>query len=647
MNQTAKHFYEFGPFRLDTAERLLLRNGEEVLLTPKVFDLLLVLVENSGHIFEKDELMKAIWLDTVVEEANLTRNISTLRKALGEGPDTHQYIETIPWRGYRFVAGVKEVTNNNTETAITIPPSPSAPSETEERGLRSGEAIAAGPVSNVASPVTWIRRRQVAAGAIALALLAFGGWALYLRFKTHPPIESLAVLPFTSGSADPQTAYLSDGITESLINNLSQLPNLRVIARTTAFRYKDQAADLSKIGRDLNVNAVLSGKVHLRGDTIIVQADLVNVADGAQLWGQQYTRKLSDIFALQAEVATDIAEESQSKLTGEEKRLLAKRYTNDTEAYQLYLKGRFFWDKRTEDGFKKAIDYFRQATQRDPQYALAHTGLADAYIGLTFYNYLPPKEAMPQAKASALEALKSDDMLAEAHASLAHVNVNYDWDWTGAESEFKRAIALNPRYPTAHQWYAAHYLTPKGRLDEALAEMSQARDLDPLSLVMNSFMGSTLYFAGKRDQAVEQCFKTLELDLNFGVARWHLGLALVQAERFEEAIAELNKAVALSGGSPLMKAALGHAYAVSGRRGEAMKILTELVKLAERSYVSASEIAAIYAGLGERDRTMAWLEKAAEERAFHLVYLKVRPEFAPLRSDPRFADLLRRVGLAP
>jgi TolB-like protein/DNA-binding winged helix-turn-helix (wHTH) protein/Flp pilus assembly protein TadD len=647
MNQSAKHFYEFGPFRLDIAERLLLRNGEEVLLTPKVFDLLLVLVENSGHILEKDELMKAIWLDTVVEETNLTRNISTLRKALGESPDTHQYIETIPWRGYRFVVGVKEVTNNNTETAITIPTSPPALSETEERGSRSGEATAAGPVSNVASLVTWIRRHQVAVGAIALALLAFGGLALSLRLKTHPPIESLAVLPFTSGSADPQTAYLSDGITESLINNLSQLPNLRVIARTTAFRYKDQAVDPSKIGRDLKVNAVLSGKVLLRGDTIIVQADLVNVADGAQLWGQQYVRKLSDIFALQAEVATDIAEESQSKLTGEEKRLLAKRYTNDAEAYQLYLKGRYFWDKRTEDGFKKAIDYFRQATQRDPHYALAHAGLADAYIGLAFYNYLPPKVAMPQAKASALEALKFDDMLAEAHASLAHVKVNYDWDWAGAESEFKRAIALHPRYPTAHQWYAAHYLTPKGRLEEALAEMIQARDLDPLSLVMNSFMGATLYLAGRRDQAVEQCVKTLELDPNFGVARWHLGLALVQEGRFEEAIVELNKAVTLSGGSPLMKAALGHSLAVSGRRGEAMKILTELQKLAERSYVSASEIAAIYAGLGERDQTMAWLEKAAVERAFHLVYLKVRPEFAPLRSDPRFADLLRRIGLAP
>jgi TolB-like protein/DNA-binding winged helix-turn-helix (wHTH) protein len=307
MNQSAKYFYEFGPFRLDTVERLLLRDGEEVSLTPKVFDLLLVLVENSGHIFEKDELMKAVWPDAVVEETNLTRNVSTLRKALGESPDARPYIETIPWRGYRFVASVKEVTNNNTQTAITTPPLPPALGEMEGRGSRSGEASAAGAMSYAASLITWIRRHQVAAGAIALALLASGGWALSLIFKTPPPIESLAVLPFTSGSDDPQTAYLSDGITESLINNLSQLPNLRVIARTTAFRYKDQAADLSKIGRDLNVNAALMGKVLLRGDTMIVQADLVNVADGAQLWGQQYTRKLSDIFALQAEIATDIA----------------------------------------------------------------------------------------------------------------------------------------------------------------------------------------------------------------------------------------------------------------------------------------------------------------------------------------------------
>ncbi len=523
---------------------------------------------------------------------------------------------------------------------MTTPYSPSTLNEAEERATRSEEAGAA-------SLISWISRRQVVAGAIALGLLVFGGWVISLRFKGRPPIESLAVLPFTSGSDDPQTAYLSDGITESLINNLSQLPNLRVIARTTAFRYKDQAAEPSKIGRDLNVNAALTGKVLLRGDTLIVQADLVNVADGAQLWGQQYARKLSDIFALQAEIATDIAEELQTKLTGEEKRLLAKHYTNDTEAYRLYQTGRFYWYKRTEDGFKKAIDYFRQATQRDPHYALAHTGLADAYIGLTFYNYLPPKEAMPQAKASAMEALKIDDTLAEAHTSLAHVKVNYDWDWAGAESEFKRAIALNPRYATAHQWYASHYLTPKGRLEEALAEMSQARDIDPVSLVMNTFMGVTLYFAGKREQAVEQCVKTVELDPNFGVAHWHLGLALAQEARFEEAIAELNKAVALSGASPLMKAALGYAFAASGRRGEAMKILAELQKRAEQSYVSASEIASIYAGLGERDRAIAWLEKAAEERAFHLVYLNVRPEFAPLRSDPRFENLSVRVGLAP
>jgi len=640
MNQPNKRFYEFGPFRLDTAERLLLRNGEEVSITPKVFDLLIVLVENSGHIFEKDELMKAIWPDATVEETNLTRNISTLRRALGESQDRRQYIETIPWRGYRFVASVREAPNNNTETPITAAPSPSILNEERARAERSGEASAAPLISR-------LNRRRVTAGAIVLALLAFAALAFSLRFKGRPPIESLVVLPFASGSVDPQAAYLSEGITESLINNLSQLSNLRVIARTTAFRYKDQAADSSKIGRDLNVSAALTGRVLLRGDTLIVQADLVNVADGAQLWGQQYTRKLSDIFALQAEIATDIAGELQSKLTGEEKRLLAKRYTNDTEAYQLYQTGRFYWDKRTEDGFKKAIEHFRRATQRDPHYALAHTGLADAYLGLAFYNYLPPKEALPQAKASALEALTLDETLAEAHTSLAHVKVNYDWDWAGAESEFKRAIALNPRYTTAHQWYAAHYLTPNGRLEEALAEMSKARDIDPVSLVMNTFMGATLYFAGRSDHAVEQCVKTVDLDPNFGVARWYLGLALVQEARFGEAIAELNKAGALSGGSPLMKAALGYAYAVSGGRDEAMKILAELQKRAERSYVSASEIATIYAGLGERDRAIAWLEKAAEERAFHLVYLNVRPEFAPLRSDPRFADLLRRVGLAP
>src|SRR5262245_50198104 len=337
MNQPAKLFYEFGPFRLDTAERLLLRNGEEVSLTPKVFDLLLVLVENGGHILEKDELMKAVWPDAVVEETNLTRNISTLRRALGEGQDTRKYIETIPWRGYRFVASVREIANNNTETAMATPSSQSILNETglnetglNEMGLNeTGEPATQRVEAGASPPIRQNNRRWLGAGAIILALLAFAALAPSLIFKRRPPIESLVVLPFANGSADPQAEYLSDGITESLINNLSQLSNLRVIARTTAFRYKDQAAEPSTIGRDLNVNAALTGKVLLRGDTLIVQAELVNVADGAQLWGQQYARKLSDIFALQAEIATDIAEELQSKLTGEEKRLLVKHYTND------------------------------------------------------------------------------------------------------------------------------------------------------------------------------------------------------------------------------------------------------------------------------------------------------------------------------
>jgi len=371
----------------------------------------------------------------------------------------------------------------------------------------------------------------------------------------------------------------------------------------------------------------------------------VSVADVSLLWADHFDENFTDIFKVEDSISTKVAAALALKLSGEEQRRLIKRYTDNAEAYRLYLKGRFFWNKRTGEGFKLGIAQFEQAVEKDPGYALAYAGLADSYTGLTFYNFAAPNETMPKAKAAATRALAIDSTLAEAHASLAHITVNYDWKWSDAEKEFRLSIELKPDYATAHQWYAIHYLTPTGQSEEAVQEMKRALDLEPTSLVMNTFLGATLYFAGRYDDAIEQGRKTIQMDSNFAVAHWHLGLAYEQKGMFDDSIAELQKAISLSGSSPLMIAALGHAYAKAGKRNEANRILDELQKLSAVRYVSSYELAAIYVALDEREQAFQRLERAYNERSFHLINVNVRPEFAPLRPDPRFLDLMRRIGL--
>ncbi len=459
-------------------------------------------------------------------------------------------------------------------------------------------------------------------------------------------IDSLAVLPFENRSAEPDAEYLSDGITESIINSLSHLPKLRVMPRSTVFGYKGREVNPQTVGRDLNVGAVLTGRVAHRGDSLNIQTELVDALSGWQLWGEQYNRKLADIFAVQEEIAREISEKLRLRLSGEEKKQLSKRYTENAQAYQLYLKGRYYWNKRTEEGLKKGIEYFERAIAKDPTYAVAHTGIADSYFILGWYSYLSPKEAFPKAKAAAVKALEIDDALAEAHNSLAYLKLDYDWDWLGAERGFKRAMTLNPAYATAHHWYAEH-LTAMGLFDEAEAEMKRAQELDPLSLIINAFGGWIFYMARRYDQAVEQCQKTLEMDPNFAVARLWLGQAYEQKAMYAEAIAEFQKSIAISGRSTFLVAALGHAYAASGNRGEAMKILEELRQLSKQRYVAPYFMAVIHKSLGENDQAFEWLEKAYEERSSWLVFLKVEPRLDSLRADPRFQNLLRCVGLPP
>ena len=510
-----------------------------------------------------------------------------------------------------------------------------------------------GPTAvNVSPPVASTRPRWRSGtalrttGAAVIVVLAAAG--LFYRFaRRAETIDSLAVLPFVNVSADQDVEYLSDGITESLINSLSQLPHLRVISRDSAFRYKGKETDAQTVGHELGVRAVFKGRVMQRGNGLAISAELVDARDNSHIWGQQYSRKASDIFALQEEIAKEMTTALRVRLTGEDEKRLTKSYTANPEAYEDYLKGRFWWNKRTEQGLDKGIEYFQQAVAKDPTYALAYSGLADCYSLLPVYGFVPPKEDFPKAKEAALKALQLDDTLAEAHVSLAYIKTFYDWDWSGAEREFQRAIALNPSYATAHQWYGTALRTI-GRLEEAIAEQKRALELDPLSLVINRDLGFTFYVSRQYDQVIEQERKTLELEPNFVGAHRTLGLAYLQKSMYKEGIAEIEKELVLYPGNTRVLAGLGYAYAVAGKRAEAQKVLDKLNQLSKQSYVPADAMALVYAGLGDKDKAFEWLEKSYEERSTVSYYpLKADPIYDPLRSDPRFADLLRRMNLQP
>lgn len=463
------------------------------------------------------------------------------------------------------------------------------------------------------------------------------------RTRSRKARNSLAILPLTNASNDASMEYLSDGITESIIDNLSQLPGLRVMARSTVFSYKGKEINPQEAGRELGVRAVLTGRVLQLNERLIIKTELVDVADGWQLWGEKYDRTHSDIFAVQEEIANEIAEALRLKLSGAQMKRLGKRHTENSKAYQMYLKGRYFWNKRTEEGLKKSIEYFELAILSDADYALAHAGLADCYNVLGFYSALPPSEAFSKAKLAAIKALEIENTLAEAYASLAYALSHYDWEWAAAEQKYQRALELNPNYATAHQWYG-WYFALLGRFPEGISEMKQAQERDPLSLVINSAMGWVFYLARDYDQAVGQYRKTLEMDPNFYLAHLWLGRAYEQKGEYAEAISELQKAKMLAD-TPETLSALGHVYAISSRRGDAIKILNELTELTRRRYVSPYFMATVYAGLDDKDQAFLWLERACEERSFGLVYLKVDPILDVLRADSRFTELLRRIGL--
>jgi serine/threonine protein kinase/tetratricopeptide (TPR) repeat protein len=460
-------------------------------------------------------------------------------------------------------------------------------------------------------------------------------------------IDSLAILPLINKCTNPGMEYLSDGISESMIDALSQLSGLRVMAWSTVSGYKGKEVDPRDVGRKLNVRAVLTGRLMQVGERLVIKTELVNVADGSHLLGESFSCEPSDILDVEAEISRAISEKLLVRLSTEERRQLTKRHPDNVEAYQEYLKGRYFWNKRTEEDVRKALEHFKKAIDEDPSYALAYAGLADAYVILGSFGIsaLPPGEAYPRAREAAMKALEIDDQLAAAHASLGFTLAQYYWDKPAAEREFKRAIELEPDYAIARHWYGFVYLVATGRLDEAIREVRRAHELDPLSQPISANLGLTLYLARQSHQAIKQFQKTLEMDQNFVYAHWQLGLAYEQQEMVPEAIAEFRKAITLSGGSALTTALLGHAYAVSGKAGEALKVLDELRELSKRRYVSSYRVAAIYVGLGEKDLAFQWLDRAYQERDGWLIWLRLDPVMEPLISDKRFDHLIRRIGL--
>ena len=646
MAEQTNDFYEFGRFRVKSYERVLLRGEEPVPLTPKAFDILLTLLENGGRIVPKDDLMKKVWPNTFVEEGNLTQNVSLLRKALGESANSSQFIETVPRRGYRFVAPVVKVNGSNGERLSEIPASPLLPNTSASSD--SASPLRKQELGTRNSKLETFSRR-VPALALTLAVVVIAGVGItYMigRAKagaSPTSIQSIAILPFVDDSPDADAEFLDDEIGESLVNSLTKLPKLRVVPRSVMVSYKGRSVDPRKVGQELNVRAVVTGRVHRHGDTISIQADLIDLDSVSQIWGQHYDRRLADILLVQEEISRDIFENLRLKLNVEEQKQL--------EAYRLYLKGRNAWNKRTPEGLQQGIDYFQQAITTDPNYAAAYAGLADCYNMQVIYGVDQPKDGFPKAKEAAVKALEMDETLAEAHTSLAFIKFRWDRDRVEAEREFQLAIKYKPTYAPAHQWYSS-YLVALERFDEAVAEARRTQELEPLSFTASSHLGWILYLSGRNDEAIATCTKILSLDPNSFPARRYLGLAYEQKGMYPQAIDEFQKGVKLSG-SPLILALLGHAYAVSGKTANARTVLSDLHDLSEapdvsaRRYVSPYTVAAIYAGLGEKDQAFKWLERANEERDVWLMNLKVDPVFARLRSDKRFQDLLTRAGLRP
>lgn len=590
MSEQQARFLEFGPFRLDVVRRRLLNEGRMVPLTSKVFDTLLALVEGGGEVVEKEDLMKKVWPDSFVEEGNLTQNISVLRKTLGESPGAHRYIVTVPRVGYRFVAGVKRLPPDTSQT--TSAQTTDAPAE-------------------------------ASAGAHAL---------------------SLAVLPFKLlAHAGVEDEYLGLGMADALITRLSNIRRLVVRPTSAVLKYASGAQDPAAAGRELQVAMVLEGSIRRAGGRLRATVQLVSVGDERSLWADRFDEQSADIFKVEDSVAERVALALSLRLTGEERQRIKRRYTDDAEAHEFYLKGRYYSNKFTLESFRKAVESFNRALELDPEYALAYAGLAESYW-IAADLYLNPREALRNAQEAAARAVAADGELAEAHTFLAAAKMNYDWDWAEAERHFERALELNPSHAPARHWYG-WYLTLRGRHDEAVSQLHQAKQLDPLSLGINWFLSASLCLAGRYEESIEAARELINLEPNFWAGHWALAIAHAYEGEYAEAFKAYSKAEALDA-SPMIRAAQAHALALAGERTAAQAMLSELKSREHETYVPPYYLALIHLALGEPEHALDYLERAYEERDGSLPLLKVDRRLDPLRPHPRFPALLARLNLA-
>jgi TolB-like protein/DNA-binding winged helix-turn-helix (wHTH) protein/Tfp pilus assembly protein PilF len=630
-----KHFYEFGPYRLHPAERLLLRNNQTIPLAPKAFDTLLLLVENPGHLLTKDELMKHLWPETFVEDVNLAHNISAIRRALEGKNGGEQYIETVPKGGYRFTAETKKIVREPLSTPTQV------------------SSLTALPVLEPVGSRWSVTRLGVTASATILVIAI----ALFLiprimKFPAKgalatPPattaIRSIAVLPLVNLSSDPSQEYFSDGLTDELITRLAKIGSLQVISRTSVIGYKRSVKKAPDIGDELHVDSIVEGTVERVNDRVRIRVQLIRASTDQHIWAESYDREIKDVLQLESDLAREIAQQIGLR-TSEQPTQIARERLVSPDAYENYLKGRYCWNQRTEKGFRNAISYFEQAIAKDPIYAQAYAGIADSYVLLGYYSSLPPQDAYPRAKAAARKALELDPMLGEAHTSLAGALQDFDWTWKEVEQEHKRAVELSPGYATAHQWYG-NYLNMMGRFEEAQAQIRQARDLDPLSPIINCNVAWAYHLARNDDRALEEFQKTKDMDPNFYWAHLGLGRVYVAKKMYTEAISAFERAAELSGSNSMVLSELGHAYAMAGRQRDAYRILAKLEESSRHRYISAYDMGLVYVGLGQQEAAMDWFERAYREHCRSLQFSRVEPRLDPLRSHARFQELLKRLNL--
>jgi TolB-like protein/DNA-binding winged helix-turn-helix (wHTH) protein/Tfp pilus assembly protein PilF len=603
----------------------------EIPLTRKAVETLLVLVENAGHVMGKETLLERVWPGTFVNESTLAQNILTLRKALGKQGSGEDYIGTVPKRGYRFEAGVKE--------------SPPVDAAARPSGLA--------PEPSDAGRFAPLSRNVVLYSSVAVVVAIAISTAYLVRSRRVPAaaniaptrIQSIAVLSLTNLSGDPSQDYLADGITEAITTDLAKFHSLRVVSRTSAMQYNSRKKPLPEIARELHVDAIVEGGMMRSGAHVRVTAQLTRAANDEQIWAESYERGVRDLLALQNDVARDIAEHVQAQITAQDRQRLSTARPLDPRAHEEYLKGRFFWNKRTENGYLDAIDHFLRAIQIDPQYPEPYAGLADTYalLGSLGGASIPRRDAMNNARSIARKALELDPTLAEAHTSLAFVLMHYDWDFAAAEKEYLRAIDLNPNYPTAHQWYAVN-LAATDRMDAALAELRHAQELDPLSLIISADIGQLLGGARRYEEAAAQLQSTLQMDPNFLLAHLELASIFIYQQKHAEAADHVRKALELAPGSLWAQGLLGVTYALSGQRDKARNTLAS-IQHSPNAKEAALYVAIIATSLGDKNTAFQWLQIARDERSGSLILMKISPYWDPLRSDPRFVSLLHDVGL--